>query len=63
MAEGIGRSTCIALIPHLDELKRAGYRKIGLRATIDVENVREKEMVKWMKRALDYGYEDDGFRD
>ena len=39
MAEGIGRSTCIALIPHLDELKRAGYRKIGLRTTIDVENV------------------------
>ncbi|CAG0920890.1 unnamed protein product, partial [Notodromas monacha] len=39
MAEGISRATCFALIPHLDVLKRSGFSRIGLRATIDVENV------------------------
>ncbi|CAG0897644.1 unnamed protein product [Darwinula stevensoni] len=39
VAEALARGLCMALTMHLDDLKRQGFSRIGLRATIDVENV------------------------
>lgn len=39
LAETLATATCVALAPTLDKLAESGLDKIGLRATIDNENV------------------------
>jgi Domain of unknown function (DUF3480) len=39
LSEQIARSTCLALLSFLDLLATNGLRKIGLRVTLDPENV------------------------
>ena len=39
LAEGLATACCLALTPHLDKLKEASLTKIGLRVTIDREQV------------------------
>lgn len=52
LAETLAQACCIALTPKLDKLKEAGLTKIGLRCTIDRDNVRDT--------FLDYPYKNFG---
>ena len=49
LAETLAQACCIALTKHLDALKEAGKTKIGLRATIDAEQVRLSLNFKTLK--------------
>lgn len=39
MAETLANAACIALTPHLDQLKEANLVKIGLRVTLETDKV------------------------
>ena len=39
LAEQLASACCLALTPHLDALKEAGLTRVGLRCTIDRDNV------------------------
>ena len=39
LADTLSNATCIALTPHLDQLKEAALTKIGLRVNIETEKV------------------------
>ena len=41
LAETLATAACVALAPHLDELKAKALTRIGLRVNINAENVRK----------------------
>lgn len=47
LTEQVAKAFCLALCPHLKLLKEDGTTKLGLRVTLDSDQVRQRGAVEW----------------